>query len=125
MKTLYQATDGTVFNTYLECEQYERNYTEPNGYITHSFLYDSDGELITKENLYSRMDDIWYVDIRTEEDSNWIYENLYEKMNCTLPYEVGKWYYDEIIDDGSWHEYDVLAETYKNVTQIFSQEGEG
>ena len=122
MKTLYQAEDGKIFNNYIDCYNYEheKNKKILPGFIQDSFLYDKNGNLITCEKfLECRGSTVYYADIRTQKDFNWL--NVMTDERYPLPNDIGIWYYDSDVDGGVWISYDELKNKYNEVTKVFSQ----
>lgn len=122
MKTLYQADDGKIFDNYSDCYdyEYEKNKKILPGFIQDSFLYDKNGNLITREKfLECHGSGVYYTDIRTQKDSNWL--DVMTDEEYSLPNDIGMWYYDPYIDGGVWMDYDELKNKYDEVTKVFSQ----
>jgi hypothetical protein len=122
MKTLYQADDGKIFDNYSDCYDYEAEKTKKTlpGFIQDSFLYDKNGKLITQEKfLECRGSNVYYADIRTQKDSDWL--DIMTDEEYALPNDIGMWYYDSNIDGGVWMDYDELKDEYDKRTKVFSQ----
>ena len=67
MRKIYIADDGTEFSTMEDCQEYERS--KGNGIEGQIFLYDGGFNLVTP--FESTPDEIFYVNILTEEAFEW------------------------------------------------------
>lgn len=67
LRTIYIAVDGTEFDSVEDCQEYERN--NGTGLEGQIFLYDGDFNLVNP--IDSTPEEIYYVNILTEEAFEW------------------------------------------------------
>ena len=115
MKTLYQADDGKIFDNAEDCYNYENrppvNFT--------SYLYTKYGEKIKLEELDDYHQIIVFMDIRTQDDLNYLKRRLYDDWGVEIPDKCGQWYYDYY--RCAWYNFAEWEKEYNRIKEIFAQ----
>jgi hypothetical protein len=84
MRKIYIADDGTEFSTMEDCQEYERS--KGTGLEGQIFLYNGDFKLVNPFD--STPDEIYYVNILTEEASEW-FQAWCDDYSATSPWTMG------------------------------------
>ena len=102
MECLFKAIDGTIFNDEDECIDYERKLNAKGRQIR---LYDSN--LNPLEYCHCSLDDCFYIYVETEEDFDFVYNDLAETGQITYGFDYNEnshFYY--WTDDEEWRDID-------------------
>lgn len=93
----YMANDGTVFDNYNDCVQYEsiKNHEAAKGQLRfYDFAYNVIGdETLSEEEAPEVLLDCYYLFIGNEAALKLADEMGY-LSNCSIPKKIGYWYYD-------------------------------
>lgn len=112
MKTIYIADDGTTFDDYYECENYEESMKHPNLY--HITFLDSIGKELNPDEfpkgvfddlLYQKCEWVIVHDEKEVSDIQWLadYCGWSEFEDITSP---GTWKREDAVWDGVWSKVD-------------------
>lgn len=108
MRTIYEAKDGTQFETYEECEQYEfaLNYEDILPFFANDDIRVWDSykekknlsEFLKKGDLESFFDNAFYIDFKTEKARSALREfvdkhEMYLGADDTFPFDSADFYY--------------------------------
>lgn len=115
MKTLYQADDGKIFDNEEDCYNYENR--PPVNFTSH--LYTKYGEEIKLEELDDYHQIIVFMDIRTQDDLDYLKQRLYDDWGVEIPDKCGKWYYDYY--RCNWYSFAEWEKEYNRIKEIFTQ----
>lgn len=119
----YFADDGTEFNDYDECEDYERKQ-EFAVRITESKFWDEDGQYMTTQEWLQDPEDCDFMEV-AEGESEDIHKFLREDAGICSPWDnwrynnpaTGRYYYSH--KDDSWHNFDTDQCEILRILNIF------
>lgn len=120
----YIADDGTEFEDYDECEEYERKQALSTQ-LTESKFWDMNGNRMTIANWLRDPEDCDFMEIANNQEAMLVYKYLREDVGLCHPWEQwrtdaptkGRYYYCR--KDESWHNFETDHAEIIRVLNIF------
>lgn len=125
----YIADDGTIFDDYDECEEYERKKNKWNK-ITESKFWDEDENPMTIDEWLDEAERCDYMEVASDEEAELIHEFLVDYQGLCHPWidnrrntirpTAGRYYYDHSDDD--WHNLQTELDRINQIKKVFEGE---
>lgn len=119
MEIIYRAFDGTNFDSEDECTEYESRMKVAAMNLKSRF-FDRDGDLMNINDLFTCLENGYYMELTTMEEAKFIAEYSEKEVGMTIfatTPTIGRYYWDA--DKDEWHNIEELYAAYADKLKIF------
>lgn len=122
MKYIYIADDGTQFNNYDECEEYEQ-LAPYQGKLDTTAFWNSNGLQMSANEFLHDPDECFYMEVCDDNEGRVIDDFLQNYVKTDVPWNVdattyvGRYYYS--VKDYAWHSLDEELGALRTIMEVF------